>query len=187
MSQHVLSIDIPITQNVGIMLFDDTSIYTSSLPVSNQNLQITPPGFSTPTIITSTVPHFRLVLNACMLGIANPTACASTCPAIPDGIYGINYSVSPNDKVFVSYQYLRIVSAINRLDDMLCSLSLPCCLPNQELIYELQNIDIIRNYLRSAQTNVNNLHNFTDGINQYRYAISLMDKMINHKPKCYTH
>jgi len=184
MAQHILSVQVDDTYNPGVFLVRDTSIYTSSLPVSCQSLQITPPGFTTPTVIVPTTQNFQYVLNACTLGIVNPTGCSDMCPNIPDGIYGIWYSVSPNDKVFVGYQYLRVVQAINRLNKYLCALQLPNCLPDQELTYELQNIDIIRNYLRSAQTNVNELHELTDGINQYRYAIDLMNKMSRKKPYC---
>lgn len=184
MAQHILSIGVGLTYNEGIFIVEDTSIYTPLLPISNQTLQITPPGFSVPTIITSTVNNFRLILNACSLGVASPGGCSNMCPNIPDGVYGIYYSVSPNTDVYVGYQYMRIVSGINRLNKFLCKLQLPNCLPGQELTYELNNITLIRNYLISAQTNVNELHNITDGINQYRFAIELMNKMETRKPYC---
>ena len=184
MAQHILQIQVDNTYNEGVMLIRDISVYTPLLPVSCQSLQITPPGYSTPTVIVPTTQNFQYTLNACALGITNPTACSDMCPNIPDGIYGIYYSVSPNTEVFVGYQYMRIVSAINRLNGYLCKLQLPNCLPGQELTYELQNIEIIRNYLRSAQTNVNDLHNFQDGMNQYRFAVELMNKMVTRKPYC---
>lgn len=184
MAQHILQIQVGQTYNEGVFIVEDTSIYTPSLPVSNQSLQITPPGFSVPTVITTTVQNFRFVLNACALGITSPGGCSNMCPNIPDGVYSIYYSVSPNTNVFVGYQYMRIVSAINRLNGYLCKLQLPNCLPSEELTYELNNITLIRNYLISAQTNVNDLHNFQDGVNQYRYAIELMNKMITKKPYC---
>lgn len=184
MAQHILSLQVDNTYNEGIFLIRDTSIYTSLLGVSCQSLQITPPGFTTPTVIIPTTQNFQYVLNACTLGITNPTGCSDMCPNIPDGIYRLWYSVSPNDQVYVGYNYMRIVTAINRLNKYLCALQLPNCLPDQELTYELQNIDIIRNYLRSAQTNVNDLQQLQDGVNQYRYAIDLMNKMVTRKPYC---
>jgi hypothetical protein len=187
MSRHILQLEVPDVYNEGIFIVKDTSIYTSSLGVSCPSLQITPPGFSTPTVITPTSHNFEMILNACTLGITSPTNCATSCPNIPDGIYGIYYTVAPNDQVYVGYQYLRIVSAINRLNGLLCDLGLPCCLPDQEIEDQLKNISIIRGYLISAQTNVNTQKEYTDGINQYRYAISLMDKMTHRKPKCVRH
>lgn len=187
MARHILALDVPPTNNEGVFIVKDISIYTSTLPALCPSLQITPPGFATPTIIIPSGQGFEMILNACTLGITLPVNCATTCPHIPDGVYSLYYSVSPNDQVFVGYQYLRIVSATNRLNEFLCDLGLPNCLPSRELEYELKNIDIIRNYLRSAQTNVNNLNNAVDGVNQYRYAVSLMNKMSTRKPKCVNH
>ena len=172
MAQHILSLQVDNTYNEGIFLIRDTSIYTSLLGVSCQSLQITPPGFTTPTVIIPTTQNFQYVLNACTLGITNPTGCSDMCPNIPDGIYRLWYSVSPNDQVYVGYNYMRIVTAINRLNKYLCALQLPNCLPDQELTYELQNIDIIRNYLRSAQTNVNDLQQLQAGVLPERYIFN---------------
>lgn len=184
MSQHILSLQVNNTYNEGIFIVQDTSIYASGLGVACQSLQITPPGFTTPTVIVPTTQNFQFILNACTLGIVGPTGCSDMCPNIPDGVYGLYYSVSPNDQVFVGYQYLRIVSAINRLNGYLCKLQLPNCLPGQELTYELNNISIIRNYLISAQTNVNDLNQIQDGVNSYRFAIDLMNKMSTRKAYC---
>lgn len=184
MAKHFLLLDVPDTYVEEVFLLNDVSVYTSSLPVTCQNLQITPPGYNSPTIIDPTQQNFKLVLNACTLGITSPGGCNDICPAIPDGIFNIWYSVAPNDKVWVEYQYLRITHAVNVLNQALCSLNAPCCLPDQELQYELKNIDIIRNFLISAQVNINNFHQPVDGMNQYRYALSLLEKMTRRKPNC---
>lgn len=184
MGKHILSINVPPLTNEGIFLVDDTSIYDSVLPVGNMNVQITPPGATTPTVITPGIRGFRLILNACMLGGAPVNSCSDSCPNINDGIYGIRYSVSPNDKVYVTYLYLRIVSAMNRQRTLLYRLNLPCCLPDKEQEYALNCLNIIEDYLISAQTNVNDCGNATDGINQYRYAVELMNKLSTRKPFC---
>src|SRR5690349_6932993 len=103
MGQHILSLDIRDTCNLGILLIDDTSTYDSLLPVACPNLQITPAGYTVPASIEPTTAGFRLVLNACTIGIVNSTQCGQSLPELPDGIWRIRYSVSPNDKVFVEY------------------------------------------------------------------------------------
>jgi len=148
------------------------------------NIQITPPGFGTPTIFYPGEPGWRLVLNACQLGITTVNNCLEKCPTLPDGIYGVQYSVAPNAKVYVEYNYLRIVCAMNRRNELLCQLNLPCCLPTKEEEYQIKLLDLIKNYLISAQTNVNELGNPEDAINQYRFAVSMMDKMTTRKPFC---
>lgn len=184
MGKHILSINIPPVTNEAIFLVDDTSIYDSVLPVGNMNIQITPPGANSPTVITPGARGFRLILNACMLGVAPVGSCSDICPNIPDGIYGVRYSVSPNSKVFVEYLYLRIVSAMNRQRTLLYKMNLPCCLPDKEQEYALNCLNIIEDYLISAQVNVNDKGTPSDGINQYRYAIELMNKLSTRKPFC---
>lgn len=184
MAKHFLSLNILDITNEGIFIVEDTSIYTPSLPVSCMNLQITPPGFHSPTIYTPTTTGFKFILNACTLGIAVPTGCSQQLPQVPDGIYQLHYSVSPNDQVFVSYNYLRVVSAINRLNELLCAVGLSQCLPDKDQVQEVNELNMIRGYLRSAQTNCNDRRNPVDAINQYRYAIQLMDKMTRRKPYC---
>ncbi len=182
--RHILSLEVIEVSNEGIFIVKDTSIYTSAIGVACQSLQITPPGFDTPTVVVPSTQNFEIIFNACTLGITPAINCATSCPRIPDGIYSLYYTVSPNTDVYVGYKYLRITSAMNRRNQLLCDLALPCCLPDKELQYELRNLDIIRNYLISAQVNVNNLKDYSTGINEYRYAVDLMDKMSHRKPHC---
>lgn len=186
MAKHLLALEVPDITNEGIFVVDDTSIYTASLPVDCQNLQITAPGFNSPTVLIPIEKNFRLVLNACTLGIINSTGCSDGCPNLPDGIYQLYYSVAPNNLVYVSYNYLRVTKTVNRLNTFLRELQLPNCLPDRELETTLQDIDIIRNYIRSAQTNINDsCGNVIDGVNQFRFANELMEKMLSCKPMCY--
>jgi len=182
--KHFLSLEVGTVTNGGIFIIKDTSIYASGIPVSCMNLQITPPGFNTPTVLVPDTKGFEYILNACTLGIMGPTGCSQQLPLVPDGIYQLHYSVSPNDSVFVSYNYLRVVSAINRLNEMLCAVGLADCLPSRDQEQEVHYIEMVRGYLRAAQTNCNELRNPADAINQYRYAIQLMDKMAGRKPYC---
>ena len=152
------------------------------LPCST--LEITPPGFIEPVVLSTTYTNFRLVLNACMIGIALPLNCGDSCPALPDGIYNIRYSVAPNDKVFVEYKILRTVQAINRYYDLLCQIGLTNNLPEQETEYQLEALETIYNYLLAAKVMVENRHQFTEGINVYRFACTLMDKMSYEPSRC---
>jgi hypothetical protein len=184
MARHILQLEVPDTYCEGVFLVNDISIYTNTLPVTCMNLQITPPGYSSPTVIVPTQENFKLILNACTLGLMAPGGCGELCPNIPDGIYNIYYSISPNTQVFVEYQYLRITHAMNMRNNLLCELNMPCCLPSKELEYDIKNLDLIKSFLLSAQLNVGVAHQPEDGINMYRYALQLMEKMRKRKPKC---
>lgn len=203
MSHHILSLFFPENPNESLLLIDDTSIYDTNLLTLNSsssdsslltpcdgiqvpcaNIQVTPPGFMTPTSIDVNYGRFRLVLNACTLGICAPSNCAISCPDIPDGLYNIRYSVAPNDQVYVEYKILRITQAINRRNALLCKIGLTPCLPDKETQYQIDSLQTIWNYLIAAKTMVENKHQFTDGMNLYRFAIQCMDKMAFHPQHC---
>jgi hypothetical protein len=183
MNQHILQLQVTDTYNPGIFLIKDTSIYSSLLPISCPELQILPPGFGVPTVV-SVQSGFDLVLNACGLGILQAPACATSCPMLIDGIYNIRYSVSPNSQVWVEYNYLRITKAVNTLNELLCKLPLQCSLPSQELEYDINNITMIREYLNAAQIYVGQMNRCADGINMYRFALTLIEKMSTCRPNC---
>jgi len=185
MAKHILSLNIPDVSNEGIFLIDDTSIYDSALPVTCLNLQILPPGASRPAIIEPALSNFRLILNACTMGLMSPAGCTDTCPGLPDGIYNIRYSVAPNERVWVEYKVFRITHALNRCHDLLCRVNLAPCLPDNRVEYQLKELDIIHDYLISAKVTCEDKHIFDDAVNQYRYAMSLMDKFAYKKPLCY--
>lgn len=194
MAKHILQLDFPDCTNEGVFLIDDISMYNGlaagisgstavGMPVSCANLQITPPGGVTPTML-SVLPQNRLVLNACSIGLAPVGSCGNNCPDLPDGMYNIRYSVSPNDQVYVEYKVLRIVRALNRRMRMLCRLGLTPCLPDQDVQEELKDLDIILDYLTSAKLTVENEHQFANGLNQYKFAVELMDKMSYRRQNC---
>ena len=166
-----------------MILDKDTSIYTPLLPISCPELQILPPGFGVPTVI-SVQSGFDLVLNACSIGLLHPPSCASSCPVLEDGIYNIRYSVSPNASVWVEYNFLRVTKAVNTLNELLCKLPLQCALPSQELEYDINNITMIREYLNAAQIYVGQMNRPADGINMYRFALTLIEKMSTCRPNC---
>jgi hypothetical protein len=183
MGKHLLSLHVPTIYNPGILVVEDISVYDSILPVSCETLQIVYPGGSRAVQI-SVNQGFRSILNACTLGYTISTACTTSCPEIPDGIYNIQYSVSPNDKVFVEYNHLRTTSALNRWNNMLCRLDMKACLPGKEEEYQLQQLYMIKGFIDSAKAAVEVCHRNENGINLLRYAEHLMDKMSFKNPLC---
>lgn len=182
MGKHILQLDVPPTSNQGVFLIDDISIYDTLIPVSCPNIQILPPGFAVPTSISSMTPGFRLILNACTIGILPAAGCSSSCPNLPDGVYHIRYSVAPNDAVYVEYDVLRTTMAINRLNTVLSNANIKCCIPDQEAQYIITQCDLIRNFLLTAKLLVENKHQVADGINMYNFAVSLIVKMETKRP-----
>jgi len=184
MAGHILSLNIPDVSNEGIFVIEDLSVYTSLLSIQCPELQILPPGYSVPSVVDGFLPGFRLVLNACTMGIMTAANCATSCPALPDGIWNIRYSVSPNAVVYVEYNYMRTTHAMIMLMELYCSVGMKPCLPDQETIYQVQQLDLIRDYLVTAKGLVEQENKPKDGMDLYRYAITLMNKLSSRRRGC---
>lgn len=177
---HQLSLDIPCTNNPRIFRIVDTSQYSDEIPIKCPTLQITPPGFNIPTNISLTAPHFNLVLNACTLGIQVHN-CGDTSEILPDGIYIIRYSVSPNDKVFVEYHHLRVTQFINRYNQLLCSLEMAACEPSADVKEQLKELRLIKSFIDAAKVKVEECNEDDKGMELLLYAQKRLIKMDNNK------
>ena len=174
MEKHQLFLDFPENTNEGILRIEDSSIYSSVIPYNCPTLEITPPGYTSPTVITGLSQYFRLFLNACTLGIIQ-TGCNSTCPILPDGIYHIRYSVSPNDKVFVEYNMMRIVTIVNRWYKTLCWINNTPCDPLNDQLVLIRELQLIYNQILTAKHLVEDKHQYEDGVQMYRLALRKLD------------
>lgn len=178
MAQHVLSLEVPDTLNKCILRVADTSIYTSTSNPSCQLLEITIPGFAVPVQfgVSAIQPGFSLNLTACDLELQS-TNCGTVYSDLPDGIYIIKYSVSPNDYVFVEYNHLRITNLLNTVQCIYCDLDLSTCDPPVKVKEKLNQITLIKRYLEAAKAYVEFCHQPQKGMDLYRYASTLLNKL----------
>ncbi len=178
MANHLLSLEVPETLNTCVLPIFDTSTYSASNTIDCPLLEITPPGYNSPKQITSPTiaPGFYQAFNACSLGIQTAN-CGSKNMALPDGIYIIKYSVSPNDIVYVEYNHLRMTCALNKVQAVYCSLDLGACEPSDKISAQLEQIRMIQSYLKAAKSYVEFCHEPGKGMDLYRYAVKLLDKM----------
>jgi hypothetical protein len=63
-----------------------------------------------------------MCLTACTLALQK-IDCGTKQQEIPDGIYIIRYSVSPNLKVYVEYNHLRVTRLMTNYYKVLCELN----------------------------------------------------------------
>jgi hypothetical protein len=173
--QHQLSLDIPHTNNPRVFRIFDTSIYSDKIPVKCGLLQITSPGFNYPMNI-DVLPNFNLVLNACTLGIQSK-GCGDTSEVLPDGIYKIRYSDSPNDKVFVEYNHLRVTQFINRYNQKLCALEMAACEPEADIKEQLKELRLIKSFIDTAKIKVEDCHENSVGMDLLLYAQKRLMKL----------
>lgn len=174
---HQLSLDFPCTNNPRAFRIVDMSRYASALPVKCPLLQITPPGFRNPTNIDTILPEFNLVLNACTLGIQT-AGCDSQTAILPDGIYNIRYSVSPNEEVFVEYYHLRTTQIVNKYNKVLCNLELAACEPAPDVKEALEELRLIKSFIDAAKVKVEDCHELAIGMELLVYANKRLMKLI---------
>lgn len=152
----------------------DRSIYNEDITVGCERLLITLPGFVHPiTVPIST--GFNEAFTAYDLKLTNRNN--SNLMKLPDGLYIINYSICPNDEVYVEYNYLRQTETYKKYFKKLCSLQLLGCEEKKstaEIIKKLQTIDM---YLQAAKAYVEECGAPVRGLELHAYANKLLDKL----------
>jgi hypothetical protein len=174
MANHVLSLEVPTVMNPCILSINDTSIYSTLVPVTCETLNVTVPGFSYSNQIDVTA-GFTQILTGCDLQLQT-TNCGTSYVNLPDGIYIIKYSVSPNDVVYVEYNHLRITNALIRYNKALCNLDLAACEPTVKVQQRMEKLRVIKMYLDAAKAKVEYCLEPQNGMSIYNYAIKLLDK-----------
>jgi hypothetical protein len=175
MANHVLSLEVPTVMNPCILTVMDTSVYTDLIPVVCETLNITVPGFQY-SVQLDVSAGFIMNITACDLNLQTEN-CGTEYVDIPDGIYIIKYSVSPNDVVYVEYNHMRITKALNRYYNILCRLDVADCDPPFKIKQRLEELGLIRMYLEAAKSKVEFCHEPQKGMSLYNYALKLLNKM----------
>jgi len=178
MAQHVLSLEAPVTMNKCILRIVDTSVYNPNSAPTCPRLLITLPGFNVPVSFNDSqiTPGFMLNLTACDLALQN-NGCGTTYDDLPDGVYILKYSVSPNEFVYVEYNHLRITKALTMIQCILCNLDLGTCDPPETIKAKLNELTLINRYLDAAVAKVEYQHEPAKGMELYRYSIKLLNKL----------
>lgn len=167
--------------NECILKILDTSVYQTAnpaIPVVCPTLNITVPGFGYSNQIDAT--NFYndgfITLTACDLQLQT-VDCGTKYFNLPDGIYIIKYSVSPNETVYVEYNHLRITHALNMYYKVLCDVDLAACDPPFIVKEKLEALRLIFMYLQSAKSKVEFCLEPQKGMSLYNYAVKLLNKL----------
>lgn len=175
--RHVLSLEAPATLNECILRVQDTSIYHDNVPVECPILNVTLPGFNSSVELgeTEIATGFNLNLTACDLEVQTAN-CETQFNALPDGVYVLKYSVSPNDQVYVEYNHLRVTKLMLNYRKVLCSLDIAACEPSVEVAKKLATLKEIDMYIKAAVAKVETCHDPKKGMELYTYAKKLLTK-----------
>lgn len=175
--KHKLSLEVSATNNAKVFRITDLSEYSELLAVAGGELQITAPGFTSPQFI-DVLPGFNLVLNACTLGLQHE-GCASDSNPLPDGIYTVKYTVSPNELVYVEYNHLRLTQTNNRYFNELCKLELAACEPSADIKVQLKELRLIRDFIDASKAKIEYCNDPEKGMELLIYAQKQLDKYSN--------
>tara|TARA_R110000868_G_scaffold298608_1_gene558762 strand:+ start:239 stop:790 length:552 start_codon:yes stop_codon:yes gene_type:complete len=173
--KHILSLEIPTVSNCSLLCIKDTSQYSTELEVDCEELLITLPGYSVPVLI-KVDKNFDFCLTACALG-SQKTNCGTTQQDIPDGIYIVRYSVSPNLKVYVEYNHLRVTSLVTKYYNALCALNIQACQPESKKQSLLNEMNFIRTMIDAAVANAEYCSSSAQAMQLYNYAKERLNKI----------
>jgi len=174
-SRHILSLEIPTVSNCDLLCIKDTSQYSKDLAVDCEELLITLPGYSVPVLV-KVDKSFDMCLTACTLALQT-TDCGTKQANIPDGIYIIKYSVSPNSKVYVEYNHLRVTKLLTTYYEVLCDLDVQDCQPASDKAQLLAEMNYIRTMIDAAVANVEYCQSSAQGMQLYNYAKERLNKI----------
>jgi hypothetical protein len=170
-----LYLDIPETSNPKTIRVLDSSLYNEDINISCSRLEITPPGFDYPIVIEVT-PYFNLALNTSTLGLEKVSK-YSDLSDLPDGVYTFRYSIAPNDKVWVEYEYLRTQQLSNRYLTQYCKAKLSNLDPNRDQNKKLRQILDIRQMIDAAKAEVEFCGNRDKGLEIYDFAAKNLSRL----------
>jgi hypothetical protein len=173
--KHILSLEIPTVSNCGLLCIKDTSQYSSELAVDCEELLITLPGFSVPVLIKVNK-GFDMCLTACILALQK-IECGTVQQDIPDGIYVIRYSVSPNLKVYVEYNHLRVTALLTSYYKVLCQLNVQACQPESQKQALLSEMSFIKTIIDAAVANAEYCQSSAQAMQLYNYEKQRLSKI----------
>jgi hypothetical protein len=172
--KHQLALEIPNVTNPKILRIVDISNYIDALPVDCSRIEITVPGFISPVPVEVTK-EFSINLDTCKLSL-QATGCNNDTYPLPDGIYVIRYSVSPNDKVYVEYNHLRMTQTMNNYYLKIGTYDQICCGPLVNQKEKMRQFQLIKSFLDAAKGKVENRHEPYSGMELFQYAQRLLEK-----------
>ena len=174
-NKHILSLELSPVSNCEVLCIKDTSQYTSDLSIDCPELLITSPGFNSPALI-KVQSGFDLCLSSCALGVQQSN-CGSHRSNICDGVYIIRYSVSPNDKVYVEYNHLRVCNILSSYHQILCDIDMKPCEPDSERSELISELAYIKTLIDAAVAKVEYCQDATAGMELYNYAKRRLGKI----------
>lgn len=175
--QSQLSIQFYEDFNLNTLTLIDRSLYNADIAASCERLLITMPGFTNPITIEGIEKNFNSALSAQDFKLVNYATCNCDWMALPDGLYIVNYSICPNDEVYVEYNYLRQTATYKKYYKKLCALQLLGCETKNKTAETIKKLQTIEMYLQAAKAYVEECSAANRGLELQTYANKMLDKL----------
>ena len=180
MATNSLSLNIPDVMTDCVLRIEDTSVYNPLMPYICPTLNILVPGYKNCVTFNDlslpvVQPNFIFNLSACNLGVQLAN-CGTEYDTIPDGIYVIKYSLSPNDQLYVEYNHLRVTALKKKLKAALCELRLSSCEPVPDIKNNFLYLMDISGYIDAAKAKAEYCLDAEQAMVLYNYAKKLLDR-----------
>jgi len=174
MATNKLLLNIPDILTDCVLRIEDTSVYAALMPYVCPTVQVTVPGFKDcVTFNNTTTPligkGFILNLTACDLELQQES-CGTKYNVLPDGIYTVRYSMSPNDRLYVEYDHLRVSVIKHKLKGEWNKLKLGACEPRADIENKFKELMIITSYIDAAKANADYCLDRNKSMALYNYA-----------------
>tara|TARA_R100000322_G_C5370806_1_gene173436 strand:- start:48 stop:632 length:585 start_codon:yes stop_codon:yes gene_type:complete len=180
-AKHILSLEVLNVSNTKYLSIKDTSKYAKGLGTDCPELLITPPAATgTTTKKTSIIevqPGFDLNITACCLNLQQ-MSCNEIRTDIPDGVYVIKYQLSPHDKTYVEYNFLRTTGLMKLYYEKLCKLDMAACEPDSSRKKLYQELNIIRMLIDGAKSKVEYCSQPDAGMELFNYAKKKLERIV---------
>ena len=108
---------------------------------------------------------------------AQTELCGTSQQNLADGIYIIRYSVSPNTKVFVEYNHLRVTLLLTEYYQVLCDIDVQACQPDSQRQDILSEMSFIKTMIDAAVSNAEYCQSSAQAMQIYNYAKGRLNKI----------
>lgn len=184
---HSLNLEITDALDCSTLIIRDASVWDPNLPVQNAIIEVQTPlstCFYSFTVTNSCglVPGFGVALSCAQLQLCCMD-CLPSSSTLPDGNYNIKFSVDPNLKTMVEFNYFRTCDLTNKYIAAVChTREMKCDLRPDEYKVKLLALRDIKDLIDSSKWSAEECLNVHQALEVYNEAISLLQQF-NHD-KC---
>lgn len=179
---HALGLEITDGINCSTLIIRDASVWDPNIPVINAIVEVQAPlsdcffPFTVTNGTCGTIQGFGLTL-----GCAQLELCCQDCPpsssTLPDGNYNLRFSVDPNLKTMVEFNYFRTCELYNKYIGAVCGTrAMKSDLRPDEYRQKLLDLRSIKELIDGAKWSAEECLNTQQALDMYNEAVTLLQQ-----------